>query len=176
LAERWLLPLMAISAVMVGPALLRVLHNAAQAAKRKWAFRLGLAGLLLELAGTLGAHLAIQLGEFRPYPWVTEAAVWLSYLGGALFVVCAMLILTVKTERSRQMQANQWLAAAILFLMPVAITLPMAHGFLPGTRALPYGLTWLIGLPVGALVALAVAWALVGGWALYWQAQAEGAP
>ena len=173
MAERWLIPLLAVSAVLVGPALLNGLRRQAQAAGRVWAFRLAFVGVLVELAGTLGAHLGIQLDLFRLFPGADSAMIWLSYLGGALFLVGVVLILTAKQAPTPwQERVNQWLSAAILFLTPVAVTLPLAHGYLPGTRALPYGLTWLIQLPIGLLLILAVVWVMAGGWAMDWHIRA----
>ncbi|MBL8055607.1 MAG: hypothetical protein JNK29_02860 [Anaerolineales bacterium] len=157
-------PLVALSTLLVGPVLARVLWQLGRLAGGlgAWASRLTILGLLLALAGNFGGF-----GDYLG--WLGAAWSWRDWFfsacayGGLLLVgVGAALFLATPLGRSRPDRRIIAALAGVLLGLPFAATLPLWIGFRLRPGDVPFGFLQVHLHPLPAYGA-ALAWAVAAG-------------
>jgi hypothetical protein len=159
---------LSLSTLAIGPLLVRALLALGKRGGRvgKVGSGLAVAGLLLELAGNMGADWLISsdslqaywLRGFRAFSIVAAAGV------GAYALGVAILGLAAWRKRALPGVVPCVLLAMLPLLLPLVSMLPLLYGLRSVHVGWPLGLHRLNAVPKGQVYAAGAAWLLLAGW------------
>jgi hypothetical protein len=171
MVNRFSPPLLAVSALVIGPLLIWALWQIGKRGGRtgRLGHRLALAGLLLSLIGLLGA----AWWYTSPYDALALRTIHATgslmlkgttYIGFILYVL-GVLLLGLATWRSKAVpQVSLILLLIIPAALPLIIAFPMLFDFSAIPTDMPLGLALLNHIPRGGVYVVSLAWLLLGGW------------
>ncbi len=173
MVNRFSPPLLAASAVVIGLWLVWALWQIGERGgpTGRWGNRLALAGLLLNLAGILGAAWWYTSPYDAPAFRTSHATGSLVFKGttyiGFILYILGVLLLGLATWRSKAVpKVSLSLLLIIPAALPLMIALPMLFDFRAIPTDMPMGLAQLDRVPRGGVYVVSLAWLLLGGWLL----------
>ncbi len=173
MVNRFSPPLLAVSAVVIGLWLVWALWQIGERGgpTGRWGNRLALTGLLLNLAGILGAAWWYTSPYDAPAFRASHATGSLVFKGttyiGFILYTLGVLLLGVAAWRSKAVpQGSLILLLIIPAALPLMIALPMLFDFRAIPTDMPMGLAQLDRVPRGGVYVVGLTWLLLGAWLL----------